>query len=401
MKVSLEHKELNASDGSIRTTECLEKRLRVALVYSACHARGGVERVMLEAANYLSRVGHQSCVLAREFADESFFDSRVTRTQVNSGPSFLGLGLSRFKREAQKLVQSNAFDVVAGFGVQSPDDSVLWVQSVHATWWEQCQSRRRGIGRLRQQWNPFHKVVLRLERRMFEERKYRRIIALTPAVKNDLQRFYNVPHNDVEILPNGFRGAEFNQTLRERFRVGLRTRLQIPANAWVVLFVANEWERKGLLPLMEAIARGCEKDVYLVVAGRLPKRLLGIHADRLGIGKRVRFVGGAEPVNQWFGMADAFVLPTLYEAWGMVVIEALACGVPVLTSVDAGAAVAVSPGRNGWLLRSPQDPDEVMAGLQKLRNGVSCEAPAIAASVSQYEWSVLFERYEQILRASL
>lgn len=401
MKVPLEPKHINASDGLIRTTERLTERLRVALVYSACHTRGGVERVMLEAANYLSRMEHQSCVLAREFADDSFFDPRVRRIQVKSGPSFLGLGLSRFKREAQRLVQSNSFDVVAGFGVQSPDDSVLWVQSVHAAWWEQCQRRRRGIGRIRQQWNPFHKVVLALEGRMFRERRYRRIIALTQSVKNDLQRFYNVPHNDVEILPNGFRSAEFNQALRERFHEELRTRLQIPVNAWVVLFVANEWERKGLVPLMEAIARGREKDVYLVVAGKLPQRLLRIHSERLGIGKRVRFVGASEPVNQWFGMADAFILPTFYEAWGMVVIEALACGLPVLTSVDAGAAVAVSPGKNGWLLRRPQDPEEVLAGLQKLREGVSFEASAIAASVSQYEWSVLFERYEKILRASL
>jgi UDP-glucose:(heptosyl)LPS alpha-1,3-glucosyltransferase len=98
-------------------------------------------------------------------------------------------------------------------------------------------------------------------------------------------------------------------------------------------------------------------------------------------------------------MADAFVLPTFYEAWGMVIIEAMASGLPVLTSRNAGAAEAVKVGFNGWLLDDPADPNEVMRGCLRLRAGLECGAEAISASVDAYQWGRIFERYEAVLRS--
>lgn len=374
---------------------------RVAMVYSACHRSGGVERVLVETANHLARHGFSPTVYASRYGSSEDLDSRVERRKVALGGLPLGLGLPLFQRQVSRKIADAGHDVIAGFGVQAPAGSVLWVQSVHAAWWEQCMHRRKGRMRWMQRANPFHRVILGMEKAMFAGRRYRRLVALTDKVRDDLGRFYGVPSRDVDILPNGYSPAEFNLGLRDRFRMQIRARLGIPADAWVVLFVANEWERKGLQPLMEALFRWRKQAVHLVVAGRLPEKRMQQLELRYGLKGRCHFVGGREPVNTWFGIADAFALPTLYEAWGMVIVEALASGLPVLTSACAGAAVAVRHTYNGILLQDPSSASEILAGLLRLRRCIRTSPEQISESVSQYEWPRLLARYEEIIGRAL
>lgn len=376
------------------------RRLRVALCYSDCHNRGGVERVLSEAAGRLSR----SCdvtVIARSFAGAGSLGASVQRRCVGGARWPLGLALPQVRRGTEKMIRSKEWDVWGGFGVQAPEGSVVWVQSVHAAWWEGARERRTGWRRFLQGVNPFHRVVLRMEAELFGRRRYRRLIALTPRVRADLERFYGVEPSAVDVLPNGFSTKEFNVGLRRTFKRLLRHKLGIPEDAWVVLFVANEWERKGLLPLMEAVARLRDRRVHLVAVGNLPRAFLKGHAQKLGVAESVHVVGPSSGVQNWFGMADVFVLPTVYEAWGMVIVEALAAGLPVLTSRCAGAAEAVKETFSGLLLEDPRDVLEIAFGLEKLREGVIWTASEIAASVAMFEWPAILERYERILRDSV
>jgi UDP-glucose:(heptosyl)LPS alpha-1,3-glucosyltransferase len=203
------------------------------------------------------------------------------------------------------------------------------------------------------------------------------------------------------VLANGFSSNEFNLELRRIHRRVLRRRLGIPEEAWVVLFVANEWERKGLMPLLEAVALLRDRRVHVVAAGRLPAAMVLGRSQKLGIADRVHVVGPSGGVNRWFGMADVFALPTVYEAWGMVIIEALASGLPVLTSRCSGASVAVQEALNGVLLENPVDIQEIRRGFESLRKGVAWEPAKIRASVAEFEWDKILERYERILRSSV
>lgn len=375
-------------------------RLRVALCYSDCHSRGGVERVLSEAASHLSR----SCevtVIARSFSDRGDPGDAVKRQCLGGTRYPLGLDLPRVRRRTEAIVRSKQWDVWAGFGVQAPEGSVVWVQSVHAAWWEETRLRRTGWRRFVQGVNPFHKVVLRMEEALFRRGRYRRLIALTPRVRADLERFYGVDPSLVDVLPNGFSSGDFNVGLHRTYRRLLRGKLGLPEDAWVVLFVANEWERKGFLPLLEAVARLKDRTVHVVAVGNLPKAFLVKQAEKLGMSGRVHMVGASAGVHCWFGMADVFALPTVYEAWGMVIVEALAAGLPVLTSRCAGAAVAVKDAFSGLLLEDPTDVLEIALGLEKLRAGVFWTGAEIAASVSEYEWPAILARYERILRTSV
>ncbi len=369
----------------------------VALCYSACTRSGGVERVVYEASRHL-RKNWRVSVCAHRFPGVVEMPDAVEPLRLGGMELPLGMGLRSTRTKTEKIVRRRKFDVVAGFGVQAPEDSVVWVQSVHAAWWELSRRRRRGWLLARQLANPFHRVVLRMESELYRGRRYRRLIALTPQVQRDLETHYGVPSRDVDVVPNGYHPNEFNAGLADEYREVMRRVLGVPLDAWVVLFVANEWERKGLFPLMEAVRALGSSQVWLVAVGRLPQGRVMEKARELGIERRVCCVGSSADVRRYFAMADVFALPTVYEAWGMVVIEALASGVPVLTSKTAGAASAVHEGWNGFLLDHPSDAEEVAQGLERLRRGLHGSPAQIATSVEAYEWPRLFSRYEDILK---
>jgi UDP-glucose:(heptosyl)LPS alpha-1,3-glucosyltransferase len=247
--------------------------------------------------------------------------------------------------------------------------------------------------------NPFHRVVLGMEKNLYGQKRYRRLVALTEGVRRDLQSFYGVPESDVTIVPNGYDRTEFYPGLREQSRNVLRSRLRIPEKARVVLFLANEWERKGLIPLFDAFRQLQDPEVHLVVVGRLPEAFLRDKAARIGIRRNLHFRPATSVVAPWFAMADVFALPTTYEAWGMVIVEALACGTPVLTSRAAGAAVAVREGITGALLQEPRDSEAITRALRTLLAEGRASADQIAGTVEAYQWSELLPRYERALCA--
>jgi UDP-glucose:(heptosyl)LPS alpha-1,3-glucosyltransferase len=112
---------------------------------------------------------------------------------------------------------------------------------------------------------------------------------------------------------------------------------------------------------------------------------------------RVHFTGPSGGVAPFYAAADVFALPTQYEAWGLVIVEALACGLPVVTSRLAGAAVAVREGETGRLLDDPRDSGEIAAALRSLLDGRHAPPEQICESVASYKWSRILVRYEESL----
>jgi len=353
---------------------------------------------MLECANFLAARGHETHAFACEW-DVPSIRSEVVRHTVPSPrlPSALRMPLFARESRAQIGALSPRADVIASFGVAAPPDSVVWMQSVHAAWIEISQRSRPFWDRCRQRFNPFHPVVLAMERRLIGRRRYRKVIALTEQVRSDLVRIYGVPESDVVVLPNGYSSTEFTAGRRASNRPRMRAALGYAAADKVVIFVANELQRKGFEPLLRAIASLRDPRIHLLAVGRLDPRKCGDTVASLGMGERVKFTGPSSEVADYYAAADVFALPTQYEAWGLVIVEAMASGLRVLTSRLAGAAVAVEEGGTGELLDDPADVAEI---AEKLRNLLEAESPSpeeISVSVAMYEWAQVLQGYESIL----
>lgn len=371
------------------------------LSFSACHRRGGVERILVECANFLAARGHDTTVLTA-MCDAGVLHPSI-HTQLLAVNRRGTVGFLRAYQAAAagcwaELRSGAGAPVHAAFGVTSPPDGVLWVTSVHAEWLRISRASRNFLGRLKQRLNPFHPYILRLERDYYRGRKYRRLIALTPRVKSEVMEHYGVPAGDIDILPNGYNPDEFSVARRSSERHAVRAQLGYLPDDKVLLFVANELERKGFFPLLEALAALRSPQVKLLVVGKASLAGLGGRLARLGIQAQVRSVGVSADAGRYYAAADVFVLPTYYEAWGLVIVEALASGLPVLTSRLAGAAAAVRAD-TGILLDDPRDPAAIATGLDKLLRGGPIDPQRISESVESYRWPRLLERYEAILQS--
>jgi UDP-glucose:(heptosyl)LPS alpha-1,3-glucosyltransferase len=373
--------------------------MKIALSFPGCHRRGGVERIVLEAARFLDGRGHEVHVFANEWDAGDSTTVRFRHVPMWRFPGFLQ-PLS-YQKNATRLIAAEPFDAIGTFGCECPFGGVHWAQSVHRAWLQRSQSMRPpwSAGRIRQQLNPLHPVLLRLERAHFGERNYRKVIVTTPEVKADLARLYNVPGADVGLVPNGFSPAEFNPATRQQRRAKMRSRLGLASDTMALLFVANELDRKGLTPLLGALRRLKRADVKLLVVGRPDVRQVRARAAAAGVEGQVIACGATSDVAGFHAAADLFVLPTQYEAFCLAILEALGSGLPVVTTDVPGARDAIQEGVNGLLVRDPLSDEELATALEvalnrQRREKMSAAAPA---TVGMYQWPVVLERYERLL----
>ena len=373
--------------------------MKVALSFPGCHRRGGVERVVFECAHFLAGRGHEVTVFANEWEDDPSAPIRYQCVPTRKQPSFLQ-GLSYFQ-EATRLVRDAEYDVLNTHGCVCPTGGVQLVHSLHRAWLERSRAMRGPLSpaRWKQKMNPVHPVLLGLEARHFRERRYRKLVALTPQVKADLHRLYGVPPEDVVVNPNGFSPTEFSPEIRAARRTEMRAGLGLEKRHITLLFVANELERKGYPALLEALRLLQNPDVRLLVVGRADGEAARRQAEAAGVAGQVVVCGPTRDVAGFHAAADLFVLPTQYEAFCLAILEALGSGLPVVTTRVPGAQDAILPGVNGALIDDPRSGSALAAALRPLlaeeaRNALSAAAPE---TVAAYQWPAVLARYEEIL----
>lgn len=225
------------------------------------------------------------------------------------------------------------------------------------------------------------------------------MVAVSEGVADDLVELYKVERERITVVPNGFSPEQCSPERRRTLRPEWRERLSLAEDDVALLMVANEWHRKGLGAVLEAMKLSADPRLKLVLVGRQEPTTYQSQMRRLGLRARVSWYGPAEDVALYHAAADLFVLPTLYEPFGTVIVEALASGVPVITSKLAGASIAVVPEKNGLLLERPHDPTELAGVLSRaLEPGVlAAWSEASPPSVSGYSWRAVMGRLETLL----
>jgi UDP-glucose:(heptosyl)LPS alpha-1,3-glucosyltransferase len=193
-----------------------------------------------------------------------------------------------------------------------------------------------------------------------------RIVTISESVKQDLALLEEAPLEAMAVVPNGVDVERFHPGNRERHRDSTRKELGLEEGHIAVLFVGNSWGRKGLRTAIEAVDMPDHANVRLVVVGD------GVEAPFLAglkpeVTARIIFAGAqVRDVERFYAAADIFILPTLYEPFGLVVLEAMASGLPTIVSACAGVAEWLEDGADVVLLRNPEDGAEARAALQSL-----------------------------------
>ena len=374
--------------------------MKIALSFPGCHRRGGVERVMFECANFLAARGHDVHVFAVDW--EPAPGITYHKVVVPQGLWFT-FG-KRHKDACTAMLRRQDFDVLNTHGAVCPTGGVQWVQSVHCAWLDMAKKFRppMSMARWKQRLNPVHPVLLRLEREHYRSGNYKRLIATTPRVRQDLQTYFGVPESDVEIIPNGFSPTEFNPEKRHARRRDERRKLGLAEGDIALLLVANELPRKGYPALLGAMRKLGNPGLKLIVVGRPPIEEVKRLAAEAGLRDQVLALGSCGDVAGMHAASDLFVLPTQYEAFCLAILESLGSGLPVITSGVPGARDAIEPGRNGYIVEDPKDADGLAEALRPLMDHarIAALSATTPATVEQYKWPNLLLRYEQILLAN-
>ena len=185
-------------------------------------------------------------------------------------------------------------------------------------------------------------------------------------VADEISHYYGIDRSKLHVIYNGINARVFHPGLADEFRASTRHSLGIPEDVPLLLYVGSGFERKGVPQLLRAFARFGNTRAHLVLVGADRKaKVMGALASHLGCVGRVHFVGAVQDVRPFYGAADGFVLPTLYDPFPNAVLEALACGLPVLTSVNCGAREYIRNGENGRVV-DPVDEAALIDGLAEL-----------------------------------
>jgi UDP-glucose:(heptosyl)LPS alpha-1,3-glucosyltransferase len=350
-------------------------------------AGGGTERDFAAAADCLSRAGHEVRIYAARSRVGSWHSMAVRRLPLALSPrslEVLGFGLL-----AGRLARREGADLTISFGRTVDSDLIRCEGGAHAAYLEaarQWESRAASAARAL---SPYHLAQCRLESRGFTSPRLSRVLAISRLVADDLEHRFAIAPSKVEVLYNGVDHERFKPISSQTDREEVRRQFGIDRSSPVVLFIGNGFGRKGVGKLIEAWPMSNDR-AYLIVVGE--DRAPGLYramAQRLRVDHRVLFLGKRNDVARLLAAADIVALPSLFEAFGNVVLEGMAAGLPVLTSARCGAAEILPAPLQPFVVQDPMNPAEIAQRLDALL-AASPELGAVArAAAGQFTW----ERY--------
>ena len=344
--------------------------------------RGGAERYLVDLCIRMAAEANEVHVYAERY---DLVDSRIHFHSVKTIPFPRSLRLLSFAVRATKEIESGNYDITFGVGntlranILQPHGGVHW-----AWFWRSLKAYDHPIlwmikflGRVfsLKQW-----VNGWVEDAPYQGKNPQMIIAISDMVKKDMMHWYRIPDDRIKVVYNGVDIERFHPRNR-KYRREVRGRHGI-GDELVILFVSNNFRMKGLGFLMKALAKvknGGRPPFKLLILGRDQKDSYLRLAKGMGILGEVIFVGSTNEPEKYYGASDLLVHPTFYDACSLTVLEALASGLPVITTYSNGASGIMTQGQEGFVISDPRDDQSLAEKISFFLNREKVERASIAA----------------------
>ena len=299
-------------------------------------------------------------------------------------------------------------DLVYSPGINCPDADVIVVHIVFHEFYERVRSEL-ALHRLPLQMWPrvihrklYYKLATFLERRIYRD-PHVRLVAVSSLVAAQLKSYFQ--REDVNVIRNAVDTLRFSPEVRIARRNASRQTLSYAKDDFVLLLIGNDWKKKGLDTVLKAVALLSDLPLRLLVVGSDDPSFYRPLLDRLGLQERIRFEKPSSDVLFFYAAADLYIGPSLEDAFNLPIPEAMACGLPVIASANAGASEIIRDGETGFILRDPQD----HLGLASLIRRIEAEdalrlSMGAAAShylMTNYSWDENAEKTRQLLESIL
>ncbi len=352
-------------------------------------SKGGAETYVADLGRRLAAEGHEVFLYAETW-DDAALPSEVRGVRVPvRGRSRAGR-VWDFARSSEIALQRSKHDCTVGFINTWHQDILIPQGGVHeASLQANAMRYRAGLvretyklgKRINPKWWLLHHAI---ERRQYDSTRPTRFVAVSEMVREHLERFHAVPRERVRVIPNAIDAGRLTVTDRDAVRKAFRDRLGLGESELIGLFVGHNFRLKGLPPLLRTWKQRCDRSpearpIHLAVCGGgklAPMRRLV--AD-LGLGATVHLVGFVPEIKACYHGCDFFVSPTYYDPCSLVVFEALACGLPVITTRCNGASEVMTEGREGFVIDQPDDITGLTRALDRMADDRARMAMASAA----------------------
>jgi glycosyltransferase involved in cell wall biosynthesis len=226
----------------------------------------------------------------------------------------------------------------------------------------------------------YYKLIMTLERRIYTDPNVH-LAAVSKIVAAQLEKHFG--RTDSVVISNAVDTTRFSSETRLARRPVSRQSLKLADSDFVVLLIGNDWKTKGLDQLLRALAAMIDIPIQLLVIGEDDPGLYRSTLRQLRLEDRTRFLAPSADVLLFYAAADAYVGPSLEDAFGLPIMEAMACGLPVIASVRAGASENILDGTTGYLLRDPMNHTELAELIRRLVDDRSA-AERVGAAAARY-----------------
>lgn len=344
--------------------------VKVALVILHADPRkGGAEGYTVNLAHALVRRGHDVTLVATSFGPQCDGVKQVSLD--GHGVTRLGRYRTFVKSFDQHLATTPRYDVVhsitpvrrcdfyhpqAGLAAEALASGHLKHEGI-----------RRPLDQLATRLNRKRQFVGLIEGEMLSGADAPTVLCVSDMVRRTaLEHYPEMPEGKLVTLFNAVDPNRFDPGAKPQAAEDVRRTFGMGADKVVALIVAQDFKRKGLRPAIEAVARVPDQRLVLVVVGKPDPRPYQRLAAQLGVSNRVIFAGPTPDTYGFYRAADFFVLPTWHDPCSLVVLEALAMGLPTITTVQNGAGEVIEQGRHGYVLPDPSDIEGLAHGIRQL-----------------------------------
>ena len=290
------------------------------------------------------------------------------------------LFLNRIQRWWDRRVHGLRFDLVLSPGINCFDADVILVHALFHRLQELAKGEDSSDSAKLSMFRRLHRrayygLLSAMERRIYGNARVS-LAAVSQRTASLLSSYFH--RQDVAVITNAVDTAQFSFSARLVRRAESRLRREIPENTFVLLLIGNDWCVKGLETVLKAVSSLQDLPILVIAAGDDSPDAFRERARSLAISERCRFEPSREDVLDFYAAADLYVSPSREDSFGLPVAEAMACGLPVITSVFAGVSSLLHDGEDSFILRDPQDSLTLARLIRML-----CEQPELRSRMGQ------------------
>ena len=371
--------------------------MNIALCYeSVLPARGGAETYIGDFSRRLAADGHEVHLYACRW-DAAALPAAMHYHRLDVAKGMRFLRPWRFGRAVEAALAGSNHDVTLGFDKTWGQDVLYPQGGLHAAsaahnLRKHRSSIRRTAARFAKWFDPAARSFARLERKQYLGTLRPTVIVNSAMVQRHFAEFYGFGPESLRVVRSAIDPSRFDAADRDEQRRAGRAAWSVADELPVGLFVAMNYRLKGLAPLIRAAAFVPRTtDFKIAVVGHPKFARYQRLAESLGVADRFLFFGfRASPKAAYFA-ADFLVHPTFYDPCSLVVLEALACGLPVITTQYNGASELLTPPADGIVIGDPHDAHELAAALTRMCDSAYRRCASIAARATAQVWT--FEQH--------